>query len=194
MCRNKYDMIRTQYPKFISKDQLHKICSISKLSAAYLIQNGIIPAVDTGKKTWRYKIDIEDVITYLEKRKKNGRMIPTGAVNSNKPKRLSLSYSSLVDNRRENQLKEYFSFIYADYPDVLKTSDIVEMTGLCTKTIQLLLKQGEIKSIRNGNRYVIPKKYVLNYVSSQTFIEAKSNSENFKRILGGFLIWIDAKL
>ena len=47
-----------------SIDQLYKICKIAKRSALYLIQHGIIPVTDTGKQTLRYKIALDDVITY----------------------------------------------------------------------------------------------------------------------------------
>ena len=56
--------MRTQYTDPISLDQLRVICKIAKRSARYLVENGIIPAVDTGRKTWRHQIAIDDVIAY----------------------------------------------------------------------------------------------------------------------------------
>ena len=110
----KYEELRKQYPEYISKIQLYQICGISPLSATYLLQNGIIPCIDTGKRTWRYRIALEDVITYLKKREKTGSMIPRGAVSSrrnyqNGPR---VSFSNLIAQGGEQEIAEYFSFIY----------------------------------------------------------------------------------
>ena len=61
----KYDAIRRAYPETISKDQFYRIAHISKATALHLLQNGLVPCKDTGKKTRRYTIRTDDVITYL---------------------------------------------------------------------------------------------------------------------------------
>ena len=66
-----YTYLRTQYSDIISCEQLSKICHISKRKAKWLLENGVIPCVDTGKKTWRFQISINAVIDYLAKRDAN---------------------------------------------------------------------------------------------------------------------------
>ena len=193
--RKKYERLREQYPEYISKIQLYKICSISPRSATYLLDHGIIPAVDTGKQTWRYRIALDDVITYLYKREQSGSMIPPGSVSSrykrlNNPRK---SFSALVTPGQENEIAEYFAYIYADFPDVLTVTDIMEMTGLVKNTVLRMLRAGYIKSIANDPKYLVPKPYLLEFVTTLRFIEAKSSSEEFKRILGGYEIWKAAK-
>lgn len=61
----KYDAIRRAYPETISKEQFYRIAHISKATALHLLQNGLVPCKDTGKKTRRYTIRTDDVITYL---------------------------------------------------------------------------------------------------------------------------------
>ena len=61
-----YSALLKDYPPIISKDQLYRICHISKRKATWLLENGIIPCEDSGKKTRRFKIRIIDVIQYLE--------------------------------------------------------------------------------------------------------------------------------
>ena len=58
-----------EIPDIITKDQLYRICHISKSTARYLLQSGKIPCYYTGKQTRCYKIKKEDVIAYLEDRK-----------------------------------------------------------------------------------------------------------------------------
>ena len=54
--RKAYDEIRKQYPETISKDQFYRIAHISKATALYLLQSGLVPCIDSGKKTRRYTI------------------------------------------------------------------------------------------------------------------------------------------
>lgn len=188
MATDVYAQIRKRYPPQISKDQLYVICRISKRSAKYLLDNGIIPCINTGKKTHRYKIDIEDVIAYLKKRKKKGTMIPRGAVSS-RSKGPRVSYSSTILQGQEDEVRRYFQYIYAEFPDMLNSFDLTEMTGLSRKTMLEMLKRGDVQSLFVNNRYMVPKEYMLNFVVSPKFLDIKSNSEDFKRILGGFEAW-----
>ena len=191
----KYEDLRKEYPEYISLYQLYRICKIAKQSALYLIQHGIIPVIDTGKKTWRYKIALDDVIIYLHRREKVGNMIPCGAVKSRITKKVSnrKSFSQIIKPGMEWEIAEYFEYIYSEYDDVLKTSDIVEMTGLKISTVLKLLKSGQIKSLTDSPKYLIPKQYLLEFVVTPRFIESKTISETFKKVLGGFEIWRIAK-
>ena len=190
--------LKDRYGDFLSLDDLSKVCKISKKSARYLVEHGIIPAIDTGKKTWRYKIAVDDVITYLEKREKFGSMIPRGAVSSRRKGYGSkngkrLSFSQIIIQGQESEIAEYFSYIYTDYDEVLTTADIMEMTGLNKSTILKLLQDGHIKSLTSSPKYLIPKEYLLEFVVSRRFIEAKTDSELFRKVLGGYEIWKNAK-
>ena len=200
MKNNKYDYLWDQYPEYVSSNQLYKICRIAKRSAKYLLVNGIIPCEDNGKKTRRYKIALKDIIAYLEKRDKTlNTMVPRGyATSRNKctqaPRAPRVSLYELISPGTEDDVKKYFEYIYADYPDVVSTGDISEMTGLSQNTIIKLLAKKEISSFFVSSKYVVPKQFVLDFVSSPRFINMKSNSVNFNKVLGGFEIWKNAKL
>ena len=53
-----------QYPDIMNKEQLRKVCHISKRTAHYLLQFNLIPHVCTGKKTRCYAIKKRDVIDF----------------------------------------------------------------------------------------------------------------------------------
>ena len=161
MRSKKYQGLREQYPEFISLDQLRVICRIAKRSAKYLLDHGIIPCQDTGKKTWRYKIALDDVITYLHRREQVGSMIPYGTATSRKPsteriKSSRICFSQLVELGKETEIAEYFNFIYDGCDDLLTVADIVEMTGLEKSTVLKLLKAGYIKHIERIPKYIVP--------------------------------------
>lgn len=192
-----YEALKEQYPEYISLDQLYRICKIAKRSARYLITHEIIPAIDTGRKTWRYRIAIDDVITYLRRREKRGNMIPPGVLTSHhgnkQTKNARKSFSQLITPGREFEVTEYFNYIYADYEEILTTADVVEMTGLNKSTVLKLAKAGVIKFLTDSPRYLIPKQCLIDFLATRRFIELRTNSEDFKRILGGFEIWKTAR-
>jgi hypothetical protein len=195
MTGNDYTALRDRYHDFLSLDELRRVCKICPKSARYLVEHGIIPAIDTGKRTWRYKISIEDVIIYLRKRAEVGSMIPTGAVSNRTKKRTGSrkSFAEIVSPGRESDIAEYFCYIYAGHDEVLSTADVVEMTGLHKSTVWKLLLKGDIKSIESKPKYLIPKKYLLEFVVTRQFLDARTKSKHFLKILGGFEIWKTAK-
>ena len=43
-----------QYEDILTKEQMRIVCHISKRKAMYLLQSGLIPCINTGKKTHTY--------------------------------------------------------------------------------------------------------------------------------------------
>ena len=56
-----YSALLMEYPEVISKEQVYRICHISKRKATWLLENGIIPCKDSGKKTRRFQVRTIDV-------------------------------------------------------------------------------------------------------------------------------------
>jgi hypothetical protein len=188
----KYENLKKRYPQYISLDDFHKIAHIAKRSAKYLVENGIVPAIDTGKQTWRYKIHIDDAIAYLQQRDKAGSMIPKGAVSPCKGIR-KRSFSQALAAGQEKEVAEYFRQILSAYPDVLSTANIADITGFNKKSVMRIIGCGHIKYIARGRKYLIPKPYFLEYVVTPRFIEAWSNSERFIKVLTEFEEWIEQR-
>jgi hypothetical protein len=64
-----------------------------------------------------------------------------------------------------------------------------EMTGLHKKSFQRIVSGGHIKVLASSPRYIIPKAYFWEFITSRRFIDAWSNSEDFIRVLEGFEEW-----
>ena len=192
----KYESLKQKYPEYISLNQLHRICKISKLSARYLIQNNIIPSIDLGRKTWRYKIALVDTISYLRQRDKVGSMIPIGAATYRSGiKKISnrRSFAEIVTPGQESEVAEYFNFVYADCNDLLTTAQFSEITGLNKNTIWRLAKADHIKSLTSCPKYLIPKQYLLDFVVTQRFLKYQSGSKIFIKTLEDYEVWKAAK-
>jgi len=55
--------------------------------------------------------------------------------------------------------------MFNSYPDVLSVKQLCEILDIGKNTAYRLLQSGEIKSIKIGKVYKIPKKYVKEYIS-----------------------------
>lgn len=61
---SKYRYLLNQYPETVQKEQFRIICHISKRTARYLLQSGLVPCVQSGKKTRNYTIKMKDIVRY----------------------------------------------------------------------------------------------------------------------------------
>jgi len=144
-----YFKLRQQYPDVISAEQLSKICHISKRKAKWLLENQVIPCEDTGKKTWRFLIRIDDVIDYLLKRDSNLLEVaaPRGIFSSKSPKIDILP----VDL---DMLRFYTQRLWCNEPKVLTAAEASRLSGFSKNAIYSWIKRGKLMSIRYN---IIPK-------------------------------------
>ena len=75
MDKQTIDYLKSTYPDVITKDQFYRICHISKKTASYLLDNGLVPCTNSGKQTRKYKIRLDDVIAFLDARENNRKIL-----------------------------------------------------------------------------------------------------------------------
>ena len=56
---------------------------------------------------------------------------------------------------------------FEDYPDVVSVEEIRQMLRIGKNAVYTLLKNGAIKSIKVGKRYIVPKKYVAEFLNKK---------------------------
>lgn len=54
--------------------------------------------------------------------------------------------------------------MFDSYPDVVSVEEIQQMLRIGKNALYQLLKDGAIKSIKVGKRYVVPKKYIIDFL------------------------------
>ena len=54
--------------------------------------------------------------------------------------------------------------IFANYPDVVSINELMKMLNISKPTAYRLLQNGDVKNIKVGKQYRIPKKFVLEYL------------------------------
>ena len=53
---------------------------------------------------------------------------------------------------------------FDDYPDVVSVEEIQQMLRIGKNAVYTLLKDGVIKSVKVGKRYIVPKKHVVEFL------------------------------
>lgn len=85
---SKYRYLLNQYPETVQKEQFRIICHISKRTARYLLQSGLVPCVQSGKKTRNYTITAFNLASWLAAR---GAEVAYIEVNQNRHLQLLLN-------------------------------------------------------------------------------------------------------
>lgn len=174
-------------PDIITKDQLYRICHISKSTALYLLLSGKIPCEYTGKKTRCYKIKKEDVIKYLENRKvfPECYSAPAGWYKGD----YTVKMKNEVPKYVLENMKLYYTELFAKYPDVITTTEISKVIGYSTTAINNWCNNGHLKSFKKRNVNHIPKIYLIEFFCSKYFRTITRKSEWHIWVLKEFPRW-----
>lgn len=65
-----YEKILESYPDPMSRSHFREAVHIGTRTSLYLLQSGLVPCINTGKKTRCYKIAKKDIIDYLKDRER----------------------------------------------------------------------------------------------------------------------------
>ena len=152
-----YPKLLGEYPEVVTKEQLWKICHISKRKATWLLENGYIPCTDTGKQTRRFKIKMNDIIRYLEDREKHPEiyLAPPGIFTNNPAK--AYRQSGQIDN-----FSEYRKFVeneMRDVKEVMTSAEAAEV--MLSKSITERIKCKDLKVYKYKARNIITKQNLL---------------------------------
>lgn len=181
-----FSHLREEYPPVITLDQLYRICHISKRKAKWLLENRIIPCQDSGKKTRRFKIQLEDLISYLDACEKGNLVVrfPKGLFSSHcisKPASQKKSFlHCLSQPEAQKEVYRYFEKKFSSFPEALTTALVAQMTGYGRNAVNHWIQAGHLKLYSRGER-IIPKAYLLEFCCSTYYLRLCSLSPNHKK-------------
>lgn len=172
-----YQWVFDEYPPTISKDQLYRICHISKRTASHLLENGLIPCKSSGKKTRKYTIAIEDVVEYLKRRDltPNDYTAPDGWYGCKVKKRPTKKAFRFSEDMQK-QLIAYALLFLEDCPDVLSIAEVSEITGCTTTAVTKWCNNKHLHSFFIRRKFYIPKLSLIEFMQREHFqgIQEKS--------------------
>ena len=146
-------------------------------------KSGLVPCKNNGKKTRCYKIAKKDVAEYLSRRESDPmRYTPPSGWYYNYPKhkKPAASLERKLNYKGEERLlaKEWYEQQLANYPDVLTVAQVCEVTGYQRHTILKWCSKGLLKTILQTPKYMIPKVWLLEFVTSDFSTRSAENVEN----------------
>lgn len=137
-----FEQLKKDYPDTMTKEQFYKAAHISKATALFLLQSGLVACKDSGKQTRRYTIKTNDVIAYLQDRilYPQKYAAPDGwyVGRSGYGKRKSPGEFSMLTTLTEAQcekLKAYFMSEMSDLDDVLSVAQLADFLGYAPATV-----------------------------------------------------------
>lgn len=179
-----YSSLYKEYPEIISADQLYRICHISKRKAKWLLDNGYIPCQDSGKKTRRYKIRLEDAIAHLRTLETAPEKVaaPVGLFNS---KCRHINPIAQID---KDDFQRYLYRIWAMEPDALTAKDIRAMVGYGPGTIGQWVASQKLPSVTlpRGVK-VVAKQWLVEFISDYTVENPNRLSNTHRQIARQYL-------
>lgn len=176
---NRYSQLLQKYPQYMSKEQLHKECRISKKTCLFLLESGLVPCIDSGKQTHRFLIETTEVIHYLRNRDLQPELYkaPDGFYKmKTKPRKMQRPLTE-VDLPF---MRQYYEETLEHYPDVLSITQISEFTGYGQTSVVDWCSKRQLKSFLIKGRYRVPKEYLMEFLLSRHFIGISVKSQTHK--------------
>ena len=169
---NTYITDHEKYGDIMTMEQMRIVCHISKRKAAYLLQKGLVPCINTGKKTHTYIIKKRDVKQYLLERD----VYPDKYLfsSSKTPRKPVLMINDLIP---EESMRKYYAAKISDYPDLLITEQICDFTGYGKEAVYCWIRKGELKHLDCVVGYRYPKKYLIDFLCSDYCNKISRKSE-----------------
>ena len=69
-------------------------------------------------------------------------------------------HSGLSTNKKGEKMKQ-LKDMFSEYGDIVTVEEVMKMLQIGRVSVYQMLKSGEIRSLRVGKKYVIPKKSVI---------------------------------
>ena len=174
-----YSELLQQFPKYMTKNQMYKVCHISKKTCLFLLENGLVPCIDSGKKTRCFKIETTAVIRYLEDRELRPELYrpPEGFY---KKKQSELNRALTEDDLLI--MRQFYEAALKHYPDVLTTKQISEFTGYGESSVVRWCSKQQLKNFYIKRRFSVPKEYLVDFLVSWHFIGISVKSETHRKL------------
>lgn len=174
--------VLTSYPEYITKEQMYRICHISKKTCLFLLESGLVPSIDSGKKTRRFKIKTTDVVQYLRDRDDYPELYkaPDGFYKGGGCKKAP-SFDEVFTKDDLVTMRKYYEELLFNHPDVMTIEQVAKFTGYCKTSVRTWCSKQEVKCFLIRQRFQIPKENLLDFLVSKYFIGIAVKSSKHRK-------------
>lgn len=178
--KREYQLILRYYPEYISKDVMYKICHISKRTALYLLESRLVPNINSGKKTCKYKIATKDVVEYLILREEEPEryLAPKGWYSGETKNEFTI----LPPEIRE-KMQQYYEQVLVPFPDVLSVPQAAEITGYAKTTVVRWCTSKKLYCFHIRGTFKIPKVSLIEFLLTTHFRGIRVKSDKHRMFI-----------
>lgn len=176
----------------MSGEELYQYLHVSKRKMKYLLENGFIPCIDTGKRTHRYIVSRADARSF-RKRLQNDPTVKEelrGRFSSEHSAAPSFQVTEENCRRFAMHLRE----LWRDEPEALPAVRVAELVGVRRGRIYALCEQGKLFCITVGDRRICGKESVIAYFSSREALRKLNATEAFGELIEDTIELVAAKM
>ena len=165
----------------LSLEEFRVVCHISKRTARYYLQSGLIPCEISDKKTHCYTIKKQDLLNALKEYQKQPCKfaIPKELNDEKRQRQLQLEmqveqkiqYINCLSDKDllSPTLKKYYEKKLEVCLDLLNSTEIMRITGYSQKAIHRWCGQRKLHCIKRHPRILVPKKNLLLFLASKEY-------------------------
>lgn len=152
--------------EYLSGDQLYRFLHISKRKMKYLLENGYIPVVDTGKKTYRYRVKRCDAERFKERMEREVDFLRElkGRFGSGNSSPTATMDCAITDDERE-EFREFLTKLWRKYPDALPAKIAAELSEISPQRVNELVRKGVIYGMCVENVQYLSKERLIEYIA-----------------------------
>lgn len=153
--------------EYLSGDQLYRFLHISKRKMKYLLENGYISVIDTGKKTYRYRVKRCDAEKFKERMERDAdflRELKGQFGSRNSSPKATLNYAIKDDEQME--FRGYLTKLWKKYPDALPAKKAAELAEISPQRVNELVRKDVIYGICVGNVQYLSKEQFIEYIAA----------------------------
>ena len=154
--------------EYMSGDELYRFLHISKRKMKYLLENGYIPVVDTGKKTHRYLVRKDDAESFLAKMETPGFLYELSGMFSSRATGETLKAVTPFEPSESNceKLKRHLTVKWSDLPDALTSRTAADLIGIAPGKVNSLIRTKTLVGANVCGVWHCTKESLIEYASS----------------------------
>lgn len=181
--------ILKSYPDSITENQFYRVARVSKRHAKYLLDAGIVPCENSGKKTHKYKIRTRDVIIYLYDRENNPEKYkpPRGFYRVEKKPCLEESKKAIIcfdfTEAEKSELYLIWEQMAAPYNDVMTVPEVSTLTGYSVRIVYRWCRKKLFVNFKISGKTTIPKLAVIEFMAGDKATSMAYKSKKHLEIL-----------
>ena len=146
-----------------------------------MLNNGFIKCKNTGKRTRKYTVLKEDLLTYIEDSQKHPEKYVTpyaefSTAKYKKPRPCKTGFPSSLPVGFRSWLEQEFESV----PDALTIPQVITTTGYADNTVNRWLRQGHLMSVQTQTTRIIPKLWLIDFYCSYGYTIVKMSDKHIK--------------